>query len=326
MHESFGSFIVMRRGHTNSDLPAESCFRLIDMDGGKAGSKQTTIRPLNVTTKASKTSAKSPGEPGGTQAIERAVSILFAFSPDRPSLRIPDLAAELGLNKSTLYRLLHALSAVNLVRRDEDTGEYGLGPAVLDLASCFLSTLDLGVNARPFLEALAAECGETVNLALLDGSDVIRVDNVKGSKTPQLVSQWGLRMPVYCSASGKALLLDHSEEQIKQIFLGSQPKARTGHTIVDANEFVRRMAQWREQGWTLNDEESEVGIRVIGAPIRDFSGSIVASVSVSAPAFRLDEKAIPALAKSVLACAQEISGSMGAHTSKPKSRRLIPKY
>lgn len=279
-----------------------------------------------MTTKASKPAAKSPGEPGGTQAIERALSILFAFTPDRPHLRIPELAAELGLNKSTLYRLLHALSAVNLVRRDEDTGGYGLGPAVLDLAGCFLSTVDLGANARPFLETLASECGETVNLALLDGSDVIRVDNVKGSKTPQLVSQWGLRMPVYCSASGKALLIDHSDEQIKQIFLGSHPKARTEQTIIEADEFVRRMAQWRKQGWTLNDEESEVGIRVIGAPIRDFTGSIVASVSVSAPAFRLDEKTIPGLAKAVVACAGEISASMGATTGTAESRGMIPKY
>lgn len=250
--------------------------------------------------------------PGGTQAIDRALSVLFAFTPEQPSLRVPELTEMLELNKSTVYRLLQALGAVQLVRRDEDTGAYRLGPAVLDLASSFLSSIDLGVEARPVLQAFAIEHGESVNMAVLDGTDAIRIDNVRGTKTPQLVSRLGLRIPVYCSASGKALILDHTEAQVRELLRRSKPRKLTENTIVDADTFWQRLQKERRQGWTLNDEESEIGMRVIGAPIRDHGNSIVAAVSVSAPTFRLPNRAVPALGQALCEAAARISVALGA--------------
>ncbi len=262
----------------------------------------------------------SKPEPGGTQAIDRALSVLFAFTPAQPSQRVPDLTRLLGLNKSTVYRLLQALGAVDLVRRDDDTGAYRLGPAVLDLASCFLSTVDLGVEARPILQAFAIEHGESVNMAVLDDIDAVRIDNVRGTKTPQLVSSLGLRIPVYCSAAGKALVFDHTEAQLRDLLRRSDLKKLTQHTMVEPDAFVQRMQRERKQGWTLNDEESEIGMRVIGAPIRNHAGAIVAAVSVSAPTFRLPDRDVPALGKAVRNLAGRVSEALGASGGNARGR------
>ncbi len=237
--------------------------------------------------------------------------MLFAFTETRPRWRVPELTEHLGLNKSTLYRLLHALQSAGLVRRDDDTATYSLGPAVLDLAGTFLSNVDLSGNARPSLRALAERSGETVNLAVLDGTDAIRVDIVRGTRSPQLVSHYGLRIPFYCSAAGKALVLDHTPSQLQALFDQVRIDARTEHTLVDAGAYIADIERSRQRGWTLNDEESEVGMRVVGAPVRDFTGAIVASVSVSAPRFRLNDTELQRLAEQVRSAATEISGALG---------------
>ncbi|TWT13657.1 IclR family transcriptional regulator [Reyranella sp. CPCC 100927] len=262
--------------------------------------------------------AKSPAvvddlksEPGGTQAIDRALAVLFSFTADQPIRRVPELTEALGLNKSTVYRLLQALGAANLVRREDDSGSYKLGPAVLDLANCFLSTVDLGGDARPFLQAFAMQSGESVTLAILDGLDSISISQVRGSKTPQLVSRLSSRIPVYCSSSGKALILDHTDEQVYDLLARSDMRALTENTITDPKLFVQQLNRDRRQGWTLNDEESDIGMRTVGAPIRDHSGAIIAAVSASAPTFRLSKADVPTFARTVKDLASEISTALG---------------
>jgi DNA-binding IclR family transcriptional regulator len=252
-------------------------------------------------------------EPGGTQAIDRALAVLLSFTAEQPIRRVPELTESLGLNKSTVYRLLQALGAANLVRRADETGSYRLAPAVLDLANCFLATIDLGGDARPLMQAFALRWGESVTLAVLDGAEAISVSQVRGTKTPQLVSRFGLRIPVYCSSSGKALLLDLTDEQIYEKLAVSKMRNLTENTITDPKLFVRRLERERRQGWTLNDEESEIGIRTIGAPVRDHSGAIVAAVSVSAPTFRLSKTEVPTLAAQIKDLAGEISNVIGGH-------------
>jgi DNA-binding IclR family transcriptional regulator len=252
-------------------------------------------------------------EAGGTQAIDRALAVLLSFTAEQPIRRVPELTQSLGLNKSTVYRLLQALGAANLVRRADEGGSYRLGPAVLDLANCFLATIDFGGDARPFMQAFAMRSGESVTLAVLDGIEAISLSQVRGTKTPQLVSRFGLRIPVYCSSSGKALLLDHTDAQIYEKLTHSRMRSLTENTITDPKLFVRRLDRERRQGWTLNDEESEIGIRTVGAPIRDHSGAIVAAVSVSSPTFRLSKAEVPALAAAIKDLASEISKVVGGH-------------
>jgi DNA-binding IclR family transcriptional regulator len=282
-------------------------------------SQQTPgVRRKTVTPREAADDPKS--EPGGTQAIDRALAVLLSFTAEQPIRRVPELAESLGLNKSTVYRLLQALGAANLVRRADEAGSYRLGPVVLELANCFLATIDLGGDARPFMQAFAMRSGESVTLAVLDGIEAISISQVRGTRTPQLVSRFGLRIPVYCSSSGKALLLDHTDAQIHEKLAHSKMRSLTENTITDPKLFVRRLDRERRQGWTLNDEESEVGIRTVGAPVRDHSGTIVAAVSVSAPTFRLSKAEVPALATEIKDLAAEISNVVGGHKTAAKEK------
>lgn len=256
---------------------------------------------------------EAPKKPeGGTQAIDRALAILFSFSVEQPERQVRDLSVELGLNKSTVYRLLQALSNAGLVRRDDRSGSYRLAAAVVDLAARFLGSFDLRVEARPYIARLVERYGESVNLAVLEGHDAISVDVVPGTRQPQLVSRLGRRIPVYCSGAGKALILDLNDAQARALLAQETLAQMTPNTLTSMTAFIAGLQTWRAQGWALNDEESEIGMRAIAAPVYDHTGHIAASVSLSGPAFRLDDKRLPELAAAVVETATEISQLLGA--------------
>lgn len=250
--------------------------------------------------------------PTGTQAIDRALALLFCFTQEQPERRIMDISRELDLHKSTVYRLLQALTTAGLVRQNAATGGYRLGAAVLDLAARFVGSLDLRNAARPHIEQLARAEGESVNLSILDGSDAILIDRIVGTKTPQLVSRFAPRIPIYCSAAGKSLILDLQEDAVRELLAGETFRKLTAHTITDIKVFLQRFRVWKRQGWAYNDEESEVGLRTIGVPVRGHDGSIVASISVSAPTFRMQDARVKTLVKATQRAAQAASENMGA--------------
>lgn len=247
----------------------------------------------------------------GTQAVDRAIAILFSFTDARPERRLVDLSEELGLNKSTVHRLLQALGAAGLVRRDERQGVYRLGAATLELGARFLATLDLRAEARPHIEALARTHGEAVNLAVLDGTDALSIDNIVGTGSLQLVSKLGRRIPIYCSASGKALLLDMADADIGRLLGGVAFQPLTRKTATGVDEFLRRLQSSRRQGWAFNDEESEIGMRAVAAPVRDHLGMVVAAVTVSAPTFRMDKARVAALARAAIETADAVTATIG---------------
>jgi DNA-binding IclR family transcriptional regulator len=247
----------------------------------------------------------------GTQAIDRALALLFAFTRDRPERRIQDLSEEFGLHKATVHRLLQALAATGLIRQ-EITGAYRLGGAVLDLASRFIDSIDLRNVARPYIEALAKEEGETVNLAILDGTEAILIDRVIGLRTPQLVSRFATRMPIYCSATGKGLILDMDETQVRGLLRDTDFVRLTDRTIGNIDAFVARFHVWKEQGWAYNDEESEIGLRAVAAPVRNHTRAVVATVGISAPTFRMAQERLDGLSKAVQRTARSISIGLGA--------------
>lgn len=254
---------------------------------------------------------KSKKGEAGTQAIDRALDLLFAFTPEQPERQVRELSAELELNKSTVYRLLQALANYGLVRRDDRTGSYRLGAAVVDLGARFLGALDLRSEARPFVEALSRRHGESVNLAILDGREAISVDVVIGARMPQLVSRLGRRIPVYCSGAGKALILDKSDAEVRALMVDESFERLTPNSIGSIAEFLDLLKAWRAQGWAVNNEESEIGMCAIAAPIYDHTGHIAAALSLSGPAFRFDGARIPELSASVRETANAVSKLLG---------------
>jgi len=247
----------------------------------------------------------------GTQALDRALGVLLSFRGDDVERKVTDVSRELGLHKSTASRMFRAFADAGFLQRNEDTGGYRLGVAVFELGARYLAGLDLHAVARPLLHRLAEEEGESVNFGIIDGGDVFSIYVVQGTKRPQLVSRMGRRIPVWCSAGGKALLAGHTDDEIRALLADAPLTALTRRTITDAETFVAGMAAVRKRGWALNDEESEDGLRVVSAPVHDRFHAVTASISVSGPIFRLDDARVQQLAAAVTRTATELSRQLG---------------
>lgn len=251
------------------------------------------------------------GRESGTQALDRALSVLLAFTHEEPERKVSDVSRELGLHKSTASRLFRALTDAGFLQRNEETGTYRLGVTVFDLGARFLAGLDIHGVARPLLRELAQQEGESVNLGIREGLEALSIDVVQGSRNIQLVSRLGRRIPLWCSAAGKALLFDHDDDEVRALLADAELTALTPRTITDVDIFVERLAEARAKGWALNDQESEEGLRVVAAPVRDRLGAITASISVSGPIFRLDDARTGELAAAAVRSADELSRRLG---------------
>ncbi|GIJ34516.1 IclR family transcriptional regulator [Verrucosispora sp. WMMD703] len=247
----------------------------------------------------------------GTQALDRALSVLLAFRGTDTERKVSDVSRELGLHKSTASRLFRALADAGFLHRNEENGNYRLGVTVFELGARYLAGLDLHGVARPLVHRLAEEEGESVNLSVLEGLDAISIHVVQGTRNLQLVSRLGRRIPLWCSAAGKALLIDQDDAQLRATLATAPFTALTGNTITDLDTFVSRMATVRQQGWALNDQESEEGLRVVAAPVRDRHGRVTGAISVSGPIFRLDEPRVAELAAAACRTADELSRQLG---------------
>jgi len=249
------------------------------------------------------------------QTIERVDAILEAVGRSPQGASIKDLSAVLGLPKGTVHRILASLSYFGYVRQHTETKNYGLGLKLMELGSRLGSQLDLRRVAAPFIRALVDKIGEAAHLVVLDGSDVVYIDKIEaGEGTGGLVmaSRVGSRNPAHCCAVGKVLLAGLPENDLDAIIGARALTRRTANTITDPALLKDHLRTVREQGYAVDDEENERGIRCLAAPIFDGKGRAVAAVSISGPAFRVTKKVVQeTVRKEVTKAAAEISRQLG---------------
>jgi len=245
-------------------------------------------------------------------AVERALGILENVDGSARGTGITELSRRLGLGKSTVHRLCATLEHRGYLVRDPQSGRYRLSLRVVQIGSTALSGLDLPARAMPALEALGASVQETVHLAVLDGAEIVFIGKVDSSRPLRLYSQVGRRSPAHCTALGKVLLA-HAGPGARSRGLARPLKRHTAATITNPHALERALEEIRRRGYAVDDQEFEEGIRCVAAPVRDHTGRVVASLSVSAPAGRLSRGRLPALAERVLAAAHRVSAALG-HT------------
>jgi DNA-binding IclR family transcriptional regulator len=243
------------------------------------------------------------------QSVHRAISILQVLAL-RGAAGVTEIATELGVHKSTVFRLLATLESRGLVEQHAERARYRLGHGVVQLAAGAAKMDDLSLISRPILRALADTGHETVNLAVHDGRAVISIDQVLGSPSITTVNWVGQRSPVHATAAGKVFLAHMAPEQLDAL-LADDLEAYTPHTVVDPAALKRQLALVREHGYALTREEHEIGLAAIGAPIRTLDGHVIAAVTASGPTFRITEDTLPELIKHVQAAAAEISQRHG---------------
>ena len=248
--------------------------------------------------------------PSGVQSVERALTILEILARAGED-GVTQIAAELGVHKSTAFRLLAALENSGLVEQVADRGKYRLGMGILRLAGATTARLDVVQEARPICRALATATGETVNVAVLAGGSALYVDQVAGGSSLQAHNWVGQHIPLHATSNGKVLLSELPETELAAT-LGTLA-AHTGSTITTRKILRTQLAEVREQGYAVAVDELEEGLTAVAAPVRNAHGDVVASLSVSGPTFRLGDAQVAAMLPDLLESAAEISRRLGWH-------------
>lgn len=229
----------------------------------------------------------------------------------RPShgLSLTEISEETGVHKATAFRLLSRLEHTRLVERRQN-GRFRIGSGLIDLASAYLEDLEIVEQARPVLEKLAIQTGETTHLAVPNNSEVVYVDKVESSQSLRMVSRVGTRNPLHCTALGKVLLA-HAGEHALSSLVARGLEARTKNTLVTDEALRADFGGVRARGYAIDREENKRGICCVAAEIRDRRGHIVAAISVSGPSVRMDGDTVSRTGVLVRRAADEISRRIG---------------
>jgi len=244
----------------------------------------------------------------GTQAIERALSVLAVLESGADTATLTELANGTGLSPSTTHRLARALCEADFMRQDPATERYGFGRRLVTLGQRASNALGLGA-ARVTLEALAADTGESVNLGVRDGDEVVVLLDVASAQRLRFDQEVGARVPVYASAMGKALLA-HADDPDAVVAALPRLAKLTGSTITSRSALRAELDEVRERGWALNDEEREAGVRTVAAPVLDPSGHSVAAIAVQGPTIRMTDDRLDEVAARVQRAAADVAGQL----------------
>jgi IclR family pca regulon transcriptional regulator len=222
---------------------------------------------------------------GTSQSLERGLAILSAFDSERPLIGVSELSRELSLSRSTAHRYIATLAQLGYLQQDPDSKRYRLGPKVLDLGFSAINSMDVREISAPHLRRLSDETGHTVNLAILDGIDVVYIERCRtaqpGQREIDLNLHVGARLPAYCTAMGKAILAFVSEDRREELIARIDFVVRGPNTITDADAFRVELARIRAAGIAVNDEELAYGLRSIAAPIHAHSGEVLAALNLA---------------------------------------------
>ncbi len=249
--------------------------------------------------------------PVGPRTVDRILALLDCFTPARHHLSLRELSQAMGLHRSTVHRLATRLCAAGYLEHDRERATYRLGLRLFELGAIVLTDMELVTQARPHLEALRDETGETTHLGVLDHGEVVYVEKFEGEHLLNLTSPVGSRRPPHCTSLGKVLLAHLDERDVVRIAEVTGLPRYTEHTIGDVATLLDELRRVRASGYAVDNEETDIGLRCVAVPIRDFTGQVVASVGISGSTSRLRLEALPALVELLAAHAERISVAMG---------------
>jgi IclR family pca regulon transcriptional regulator len=258
-------------------------------------------------------------EPSGTgtsQSLERGLAILSSFDSERPLIGVSELSRELALSRSTAHRYFATLAQLGYLQQDPGSKRYRLGPKVLDLGFSAINSMELREVAAPHLRALSDDTGFTVNLAILDGVDVVYIERCRSARPGQrdidLNLHVGSRLPAYCTAMGKAILAFVPGPRLDELVAMIDFAPRGPNTVTDEGAFRDELARVREAGVAVNDEELAYGLRSIAAPVSSQSGEVVAALNLAVHRTMVSkDELIVRYGPAVLGAARDISAGMG---------------
>jgi PcaR/PcaU/PobR family beta-ketoadipate pathway transcriptional regulator len=245
-------------------------------------------------------------------SLAKGMDVLSLVVHSKTVLGITEISRVLNLSIGSVQRVTNTLQKLGYLRKDENKQGYVLGYKAWGLGLSIIKDIDLKRVAHPYLQELSREIGETVNLAILDGQDIVYVDRIKTEQIININLSIGSRLPVYCTSMGKSLLAFLPDNEISKILDAIDIKPITPNTITDKSRLLEELQQVRQRGFSLNDRELEIGLRSVAAPVRDESKRVIAAVNIAVPSTRITlEELSTDLANKAVNVARIISEGMG---------------
>lgn len=245
------------------------------------------------------------------RAVDRALDVVRCIAEHPEPLTVDAVVAATGLPKTTVFRVLATLTAGRFLTRDPVRQTYRFGEIGVLVGARALGDVEVKRLARPFLERLMADTGETVHLSILNGDWALCVDKIDPPRAVRMLSYVGFRDPLHCSGVGKALLAFQPPAEREALIARVGLDRRTPRTITDRDALRQHLASVREQGCALDDGEVEEGLVCVAAPVHDHHGQTVASISASGPSTRIGGAALERLRAAVIDTAHGISRALG---------------
>lgn len=239
-------------------------------------------RPENSTDAATPTDAASAGptrDRDFVQSLERGIAVIRSFSADRPQQTLSDVARETGLTRATARRLLLTLEQLGYVRSDGKSFE--LTARVLDIGYSYVASLNISDIAQPFLEQFSEAVRESSSVSVLQDTDIVYVARVPTKRIMTVSIGLGSRFPAYQTSMGRALLAELDEDEVRDVFERSDRSRVTDRTVTTAEELLRTLETVRTDGYALVDQELEIGVRSVAAPLRNGTDNAIAAINVS---------------------------------------------
>lgn len=245
------------------------------------------------------------------KSLDRAMAVLDHLST-LPGVTLSDLAQDLDQSPATVYRILVTLELRGIVELDPVTQAWHVGPRAFVIGARFLRRTSLVDRARPVMRELMEAAGETANLGIARGVDVLFVSQVESHASIRAFFPPGALSPMHASGIGKALLANMPEDRLQRLLMAGEYERFTEHTLTDPVVLAADLGVIRTRGYSVDDEEKNIGMRCVAAPVRDWHGEVTSGISVSGPTSRVTPERVPELAALVVAAAEQLSQALGA--------------
>ena len=244
------------------------------------------------------------------KSVFRAVQILDVLSSDGER-SVTEISKSLNFPKSSVHEIISTLLEEGILGKDTDRNRYSLGLKLFELGKQAQANLEISKVAIPSLRGLQEQLDETVHLTVLDGKEVLYIECFESTKRLRTYSVIGIRAPLHCTAVGKAILAHLDEEDVEDVIQSMGLPRFTENTITDRQRLNAEMRKVRDCGFATDDMEHEDGVRCVRAPVRNHTGKVVASISVSGPSQRMTSSRLEEIAPLVMERAAEISRRLG---------------
>lgn len=264
-----------------------------------------------TSTKASTPSTAKKPATGQVQSLVRGLNILKSLAQNGKSMSLFEIADDVVLASSTAHRLLSSLEQQGFVIQDEQRGKWSIGIEAFNVGNGFLKTRDVVAIARPFMRELMEKTGETSNLGILSDFYSVLIAQVECKELMRMVATLGGRTPAHVSGIGKALLSELSQKELEKRLADMNLSEITENTLTDPGAFISHLADIKQQGFSIDDEEQSIGLRCIAANIYNEHHEAIAAISISGPKVRLTDDRLNDLGYLLNTTAAQITFALG---------------